>query len=102
LAEEKKEKAVKNNQPKASSNDWNKIKKKSLGEIPQEASQNIQAPELAPSDGRITGRTKQLNLKVKEETYWLLKEIALQEKKLMTEILEKALTSYERERKNNE
>jgi len=75
-------------------NDWNKIKKKSLGEIPQEASENIQAPELAPSDGRITGRTKQLNLKVKEKTYWLLKEMALKEKKLMTEILEKSLENY--------
>jgi len=80
-------------------NDWNKIKKKSLGEIPQEASENIQAPELAPSDGRITGRTKQLNLKVKEETYWLLKEMALKEKKLMTEILEKSLENYSKHRK---
>jgi len=80
-------------------NDWNKIKKKSLGEIPQEASENIQAPELAPSDGRITGRTKQLNLKVKEKTYWLLKEMALKEKKLMTEILEKSLENYSKHRK---
>ena len=53
-------------------NDWNKIKKKILGEIPQEANQNTQAPETAPSDGRITGRTKQLNLKVKEEIYWFV------------------------------
>ena len=80
-------------------NDWNKIKKKSLGEIPQEASENIQAPELAPSDGRTTGRTKQLNLKVKEKTYWLLKEMALKEKKLMTEILEKSLENYSKNRK---
>ena len=80
-------------------NDWNKIKKKSLGEIPQEASENIQAPELAPSDGRITGRTKQLNLKVKEETYWLLKKMALKEKKLMTEILEKSLENYSKNKK---
>lgn len=80
-------------------NDWNKIKKKSLGEIPQEASENIQAPELAPRDSRITGRTKQLNLKVKEETYWLLKEMALKEKKLMTEILEKSLENYSKHRK---
>ena len=79
-------------------NDWNKIKKKSLGEIPQEASENIQAPELAPSDGRITGRTKQLNLKVKEKTYWLLKEMALKEKKLMTEILEKSLENYSKKK----
>lgn len=83
-------------------NDWNKIKKKdlrrskSLGEIPQEASENIKSPELAPSDKRITGRTRQLNLKVKEEIYWLLKEIAFKEKKLMTEILEKALMEYKK------
>jgi hypothetical protein len=44
-------------------------KRKIFGEIPQEISQNIQAPELAPSDKRITGRTKQLNFKVKEEFY---------------------------------
>ena len=76
-------------------NEWSKIKRKVLGEIPQIASENIKAPETAPSDKRITGRTKQLNLKVKEETYWLLKEIALKEKGLMTEVLEKALKSYE-------
>ncbi|CAI2180982.1 6690_t:CDS:2 [Funneliformis geosporum] len=38
-------------------------------EVPQAASQNLQAPETAPSDKRISGRTKQLNLKVKEQTY---------------------------------
>jgi hypothetical protein len=47
-------------------------------------------------DQRITGRTKQLNLKVKEQTHYLLKEISRQEKKLMTEILEKALECYDK------
>lgn len=83
-------------------NNWNKIKKKSLGEIPQEASENIQAPELAPSDKRITGRTRQLNLKVKEEIYWLLKEMSFKEKKLMTEILEEALMEYKKAPKNKD
>jgi hypothetical protein len=44
-------------------------KRKAFGAIPQEISQNITAPELAPSDKRLTGRTKQLNFKVKEDFY---------------------------------
>ena len=44
-------------------------KRKIFGEIPQEISENIKAPELAPSDKRISGRTKQLNFKVREEFY---------------------------------
>jgi uncharacterized protein (DUF1778 family) len=50
-------------------------------------------------DKRITGRTKQLNLRVKEQTYSLLRELAEQEKKLMTEVLEKTLRFYLRHRK---
>ena len=92
------EKTTKKNSTKINQ-DWNKIKKKSLGEVPQEPSQNLQAPELAPSDKRISGRTKQLNLKVREETYWKLKEFALKEKRLMTEVLEKALAFYEKRNK---
>jgi hypothetical protein len=74
-------------------------KRKAFGKIPQDASQNLQAPELAPFDKRITGRTRQLNLKVREEIYWRLKELALKEKCLMTEILEKALEKYEKWKK---
>jgi predicted DNA-binding ribbon-helix-helix protein len=74
-------------------------KRKAFGAIPQDISQNIQAPELAPSDKRITGRTKQLNFKVREEFYWKLKNMAVEEKCLLVEILEKSLESYERERK---
>lgn len=51
-------------------------------------------------DKRITGRTKQLNLKVKEETYWLMRKLACKEKKLMTEVLEKVLIFYQRYRKS--
>jgi hypothetical protein len=38
-------------------------------------------------------------LRVKEQTYSLLRELAEQEKKLMTEVLEKALRFYLRHRK---
>lgn len=96
---EEKEQNDKKSLPETKNEDWGKIKKKSLGEIPHEASGNLNAPELAPRDGRISGRTRQLNLKVKEETYWLLKEMALQEKRLMTEILERALESYQKQQK---
>lgn len=84
------------NKPSKANSDWSKIKQKSLGEVPQQASQNLQAPELAPGDKRISGRTRQLNLKVKEQTYWQLKEFALKEKCLMTEVLEKALKCYDK------
>ena len=47
-------------------------------------------------DQRITGRTRQLNLKVGEKTYQKLKEFSLKEKCLMTEILEKMLKCYEK------
>jgi len=41
-------------------NKWKKIRKRSLGEIPKEASDNLQAPETAParSSGKINIRTK--------------------------------------------
>lgn len=74
-------------------------KRKAFGAIPQEISSNIQAPELAPSDKRVSGRTKQLNFKVREEFYWKLKNRALAEKCLMVEILEKALEVYEKGKK---
>jgi len=44
-------------------------KRKRFGEISQEISENIKAPETAPSDKRFTGRTKQLNFKVREDFY---------------------------------
>lgn len=63
-----------------------KQKKKNLGKDPQ--------------DKRITGRTRQLNLKVTEETYWLLKKLALKKKCLMTEVVEKSLENYRKKGKN--
>jgi hypothetical protein len=44
-------------------------KRSIFGEIPKEISTNLQAPEIAPSDKRFTGRTKQLNFKVQEDFY---------------------------------
>lgn len=82
-------------------NNWkNKIKRKGLGNAPQEASQNIQAPELAPRDNRFTGRNKQLGLRVKPEFTKKLKTIAAEEDCLLIEVLEKALECYEKQRKN--
>ena len=71
-------------------------KRKAFGAIPQEVSQNLQFPETAPSDKRITGRTKQLNFKVREEFYWDLKQLAAKEKLMLVEILEKALEQYKK------
>jgi hypothetical protein len=72
-----------------------------LGEAPTEASQNLYAPELAPGDKRITGRTKPLSLKAKPEFHRELKKLAVEENCLMIEILEKALKSYEREKQTH-
>ena len=45
-------------------NKWKKLRKQSLGEIPREASTNLNAPELAPSHStnKINIRTKPLKL----------------------------------------
>lgn len=76
-------------------------KRKAFGKIPQEISINLQAPELAPSDKRFTGRTKQLNFKVQEDFYWQLKNRAVEEKCMMVEVLERAFTEYEQKKQTN-
>lgn len=77
---------------------WNKVKKlrslEILGEAPQEASANLQAPETSPYDKRITGRTKPLSLKATPEFHKELKRIATEKECLMIEVLEKALEVY--------
>ena len=78
-----------------------KIKRKGLGKAPQEISQNIQAPELAPQDNRFTGRTKQLGLRVKPEFLQRLKELALAEDCFIVEVLEQALECYNKHRKKD-
>lgn len=50
--------------------------------------------KVSQHDKRFTGRTKQLNLKVKEETYLRLKDLASKNKCLMTEMLEKVLEDF--------
>jgi hypothetical protein len=67
-----------------------------LGEAPQEASQNLQAPETAPYDKRITGRTKPLSLKATPGFHRELKKLAVEKECLMIEILEKALKIYKK------
>ncbi|KLL04062.1 MAG: hypothetical protein MRERV_28c011 [Mycoplasmataceae bacterium RV_VA103A] len=76
----------------------NKIKRKGLGQAPQEASENISKPELTLSDNRFTGRTKQLGLRVKPEFAKKLKILAAEEDCLLVEVLEKALECYEKHR----
>lgn len=70
-----------------------------LGEAPTEASKNLRASETAPSDQRITGRTKPLSLKAKPEFHHELKKLAVEENCLMIEIIEKAVEDYKK-RKN--
>ena len=50
---------------------WKKIRKQNLGQIPVEASPNLQAPETAPTRkaNKEDFRTKPLNFKVSEEFY---------------------------------
>jgi len=83
-------------------NKWKKLRKQNLGGIPTEASANLQAPETAPSRStiKINIRTKPLNFKVSEEFYWQLKDLAVKEKRLMVEIIEKSLECYSKHRKN--
>lgn len=84
-------------------NKWNKLRRQNLGQIPQEASANLNAPELAPvrSINKINIRTKPLNFKVSEEFYWQLKELALKEKRLMVEVVEKSLEFYKQHHSEN-
>jgi hypothetical protein len=85
-------------------NKWNKLRKQNLGAIPHEASANLQAPETAPSrsTNKINVRTKPLNFKVSEEFYWQLKDLALKEKRLMVEIVERAVEDYRRREKETD
>ena len=78
-------------------NDWKKIgKRKTLGEVPREASENIKAPELVPKDKRFTGRTKKIGFTCYPEFYQELRELAFKENCKQIEILEKALEEYKK------
>jgi hypothetical protein len=93
--------------------DLSKLMKKRLGAPPppDEASQNLQAPEVAPSapvvkvtsqgraeDGRTarrTGRTLQFATRVSEEFDQRFRKIAKRDGLLLAQLLEKALDAYE-------
>ena len=84
-------------------NKWNKLRKQNLGVIPQEASQNLQAPETSPlrKNMKVNIRTKPLNFKVSEEFYRQLRELAVEKDCFMVEVVEKAIKEY-REKENNQ
>jgi hypothetical protein len=72
---------------------------KSLGEAPVEASDNIQAPELAPpqyKDRRFNGRSKKIGFTCYPEFYQELRELAFKKNCKQIEILEQALAEYKR------
>ncbi len=77
-------------------NKWNKLRKQNLGEIPQEASDNLIAPETAPSrkTSKENFRTKLINFKVSEEFYRQLRELATKEGCFMVEVVERAIREY--------
>jgi len=82
-------------------NDWNKIKKrKTLGEVPREASQNLTAPELAPRDKRFNGRSKKIGFTCFPEFYQELRKLAFEENCKQIEILEKSLEAYKKQKQN--
>jgi hypothetical protein len=84
--------------PNIIGNNWkNKIQRKGLGQAPQEASSNLETPELG-KDSRFTGRTKQLGLRVKPEFVKRLKMLAAEDDCLLVEVLEEALECYEKHR----
>jgi hypothetical protein len=85
-------------------NKWKNIRRSNLGEIPQEASANLKAPEIAPSrkeNQETNKRIKPLGFKVSEEFFWELKQLALREKCLMVEIIEKAVENYKKKIKHD-
>ncbi|RHZ36006.1 hypothetical protein [endosymbiont GvMRE of Glomus versiforme] len=78
---------------------WDKIKKKdlkSLGEAPVEASENIQAPELAPRDKRFTGRNKRIAFTCRPEFAEELRRLAFEKNCYQIEILERAMEIYKK------
>jgi hypothetical protein len=64
-----------------------------------EASENLSSLNIDKRTLTKTGRTYQLGTRVKKEFLERLKNIAYEERLKIVEVLEKALESYERERK---
>ena len=80
-------------------NEWSKIKRKGLGEVPQVASENIKAPELAPKDNRFPGRNKRIAFTCRPEFAEELKRLAYEENCYQIEVLERALAKYKQKKK---
>jgi hypothetical protein len=69
-----------------------------------EASANLSAPEIAPTDGRsarATGRTKQLATRVREEFYDELKLYAAKHRLKLVEVLERGHEALKSSQKNS-
>lgn len=66
--------------------------------MPQEASENLKAPELAPRDKRFNGRTKKIGFTCYPEFYQELRKLAFEENCKQIEILEKALAEYQKQK----
>jgi ASC-1-like (ASCH) protein len=60
----------------------------------EESSNNIQAPETAPFDKRVTRRVIKLATQVTPEFKTLLKQLSVDHNCLMVEIIEKAVTEF--------
>lgn len=77
-----------------------KKRSKDFGLPPQEASENLRSLEIDKRTLRKTGRIKQFNTSVSEEWLERLKKIAYEERLRYVEVLERALESYENQRKS--
>jgi hypothetical protein len=84
--------------------DLSKFKKKNLGTPPplSDAGDNLSAPEIAPLDDyvdgrtmRKTGRTEQLATRVTSEFHKKVKMLAARDELKIVELLEKSIDLYE-------
>ena len=84
--------------------DLSKFKKKNLGTPPSlsDAGDNLSAPEIAPFDDyvdgrtkRKTGRTEQLATRVTSEFHKKVKMLAARDELKIVELLEKSIDLYE-------
>jgi len=86
--------------------DLSKFKKKSLVTSPSlnDAGDNLNSPEIAPSDEyvdgrtkRKTGRTEQLATRVTSEFHKRVKMLAARDELKIVELLEKSIDLYEKQ-----
>ena len=74
-------------------------KLKDFGAPPVEASENLRSIETDKRTLRKTGRIHQFNTGVSKEWLVKLKQISYEERLKYVEVLEKALESYDKQRK---